>query len=164
MHRIALHLAVSPVSTNRAPRHGVNLTLEPWNPGTLELWNPGTLESETDLEADTTRVQTATTRLSTLRLLAPPRLQGICVVLARGQRHCGEGGETRAYPVTETEHVNNICDITTTPAGVSAEVAAAATKAAVEAVASLEGAGVFGVELFHLVGGESHTGSGARLK
>ena len=62
-------------------------------------------------------------------------------------------GETRAYPVTETEHVDNICDVTITPADVSAFVAAAATEAAQNAVASLEGAGVFGVELFLLKDG-----------
>ena len=59
-------------------------------------------------------------------------------------------GETRAYPVTETEHVDNVCDVTTTPANVSTFVAKAATEAAANAVASLDGAGVFGVELFHL--------------
>ena len=62
-------------------------------------------------------------------------------------------GETRAYPVTETEHVDNICDVTVTPADVSTFVAAAATEAAQNAVASLEGAGVFGVELFLLENG-----------
>ena len=62
-------------------------------------------------------------------------------------------GETRAYPVTETEHVDNICDVTITPADVSTFVAAAATEAAQNAVASLEGAGVFGVELFLLKDG-----------
>ena len=62
-------------------------------------------------------------------------------------------GETRAYPVTETEHVDNICDVTVTPADVSTFVAAAATAAAQNAVASLEGAGVFGVELFLLENG-----------
>ena len=62
-------------------------------------------------------------------------------------------GETRAYPVTETEHVDNICDVTITPADVSTFVAAAATEAAQNAVASLEGAGVFGVELFLLEDG-----------
>ena len=61
--------------------------------------------------------------------------------------------ETRAYPVTETEHVDNICDATITPADVSTFVAAAATAAAQNAVASLEGAGVFGVELFLLEDG-----------
>ena len=62
-------------------------------------------------------------------------------------------GETRAYPVTETVHADNICDVTTTPANVPSKVAAAATAAAKDAVASLEGAGVFGVELFHLEDG-----------
>ena len=62
-------------------------------------------------------------------------------------------GETKAYPVTETVHANNICDITTTPANLPAATAAAATAAAQDAVASLEGAGVFGVELFHLEDG-----------
>ena len=39
---------------------------------------------------------------------------------------------------------DNICDITTTPANLTAATAAAATAAAENAVASLEGAGVFG--------------------
>ena len=50
-------------------------------------------------------------------------------------------------------HADNICDVTTTPANVPSKVAAAATAAAKDAVASLEGAGVFGVELFHLEDG-----------
>jgi phosphoribosylaminoimidazole carboxylase len=62
-------------------------------------------------------------------------------------------GEVKAYPVTETEHVNNICDITRTPAAVDFKTAEAAIAAATNAVASLEGAGVFGVELFHLADG-----------
>jgi phosphoribosylaminoimidazole carboxylase len=59
-------------------------------------------------------------------------------------------GATKAYPVTETKHVDNVCDVTVTPANVTTFVAAAATEAAIVAVQSLEGAGVFGVELFHL--------------
>ena len=59
-------------------------------------------------------------------------------------------GATKAYPVTETKHVDNVCDVTVTPANVTTFVAAATTEAAIAAVQSLEGAGVFGVELFHL--------------
>jgi phosphoribosylaminoimidazole carboxylase len=62
-------------------------------------------------------------------------------------------GETRAYPVTETTHVDSICDTTVTPANVPSSVAAKAEKAAQTAVASLEGAGIFGVELFELADG-----------
>ena len=62
-------------------------------------------------------------------------------------------GETRAYPVVETVHENNICDTTTTPAPVPNKVAEAVQEAAKRAVASFTGAGIFGVELFLLKDG-----------
>ena len=77
-----------------------------------------------------------------------PFVRELAVMVVRSKT-----GETRAYPVTETVHVDNICDTTTTPAIVPSHVAAAATAAAKAAVASLEGAGVFGVELFLLEDG-----------
>ncbi|CEF98955.1 Rudiment single hybrid motif [Ostreococcus tauri] len=59
-------------------------------------------------------------------------------------------GETRAYPVVETVHEDNICDITTTPAPVPNKVAEAVQEAAKKAIGSFTGAGIFGVELFLL--------------
>lgn len=77
-----------------------------------------------------------------------PFVRELAVMVVRSK-----SGEVRAYPVTETVHANNICDVTTTPANIPASVAKEATIAAKAAVASLEGAGMFGVEMFHLEDG-----------
>ena len=58
------------------------------------------------------------------------------------------GGDIVAYPVVETMHVRHICDMTVAPARVSDQAAVRATAVAVQAVATLSGAGIFGVELF----------------
>ena len=77
-----------------------------------------------------------------------PFVRELAVMVVRSK-----SGEVKAYPVTETVHANNICDVTTTPANVPSHVANEATTAACAAVGSLEGAGMFGVEMFHLADG-----------
>ena len=62
-------------------------------------------------------------------------------------------GECVAYPAVETVHTDNICHVVIAPAPVSEDVQKIAQAAAVKAVSSLQGAGVFGVELFHTQGG-----------
>lgn len=62
-------------------------------------------------------------------------------------------GTVRSFPVVQTIHKDNICHTTETPAAVPPHVAARAKTAAEAAVACLEGAGVFGVELFVLPDG-----------
>jgi phosphoribosylaminoimidazole carboxylase len=62
-------------------------------------------------------------------------------------------GEIRLYPVTETIQKNSICHVTETPALIPAAARAAAENLAMQAVASLHGAGVFGVEMFLLADG-----------
>jgi phosphoribosylaminoimidazole carboxylase len=59
-------------------------------------------------------------------------------------------GSVSSFPVVQTIHKNNICHTTETPALVPVSVAEAARRAAEAAVECLEGAGVFGVELFLL--------------
>lgn len=67
----------------------------------------------------------------------------------------GEDGETRCYPVVETVQLNNVCHTTLVPVPeLTAESAAKAKAAAEEAVKSLWGAGVFGVELFLMKDGD----------
>jgi phosphoribosylaminoimidazole carboxylase len=63
-------------------------------------------------------------------------------------------GEIVSYPAVETVHTDHICDTVTAPApSVPPRVAAAAAAAARAAIASLPGAGIFGVELFALADG-----------
>jgi len=59
-------------------------------------------------------------------------------------------GELALYPVSETIQKNNICHVTETPAFIPEAARIAAEKLAKQAVASLSGAGVFGVEMFLL--------------
>lgn len=62
-------------------------------------------------------------------------------------------GSVTSYPVVQTIHKNNICHTTETPALVPAAAQAAAKQVAENAVACLQGAGVFGVEMFLLPDG-----------
>ncbi len=56
--------------------------------------------------------------------------------------------EVRPYPVVETVQKDNICHITITPAQLSAAASNRALAVASKAIGALEGAGIFGVELF----------------
>lgn len=62
-------------------------------------------------------------------------------------------GSVASYPVVQTIHKDNICHTTEAPAVVPYSVAVSARQAAEAAVACLDGAGVFGVELFLLADG-----------
>lgn len=59
-------------------------------------------------------------------------------------------GRVITYPVVETIQHNNICHIVTAPAQIPPLAAQAALDVAHEAIASLSGVGIFGVELFLL--------------
>jgi 5-(carboxyamino)imidazole ribonucleotide synthase len=72
-----------------------------------------------------------------------PFVKELAVMVARTT-----GGDISDFPVVETVHTRHICDVTITPAPVSAVAIARATTAARQAIAGLGGAGVFGVELF----------------
>lgn len=62
-------------------------------------------------------------------------------------------GSLASFPVVQTIHKDNICWTTETPARVPAGAQRAAQAVAEQAVATLEGAGVFGVETFLLPDG-----------
>lgn len=62
-------------------------------------------------------------------------------------------GSVKSFPVVQTIHKDNICHTTEAPACVPESIAIAAQQAAERTVACLEGAGVFGVELFLLSDG-----------
>ncbi|OWM63428.1 hypothetical protein CDL15_Pgr022173 [Punica granatum] len=72
-----------------------------------------------------------------------PFIKELAVIVARGR-----DGSILCYPVVETIHKDNICHIVKAPADVPWKVRKLATEVAREAVSSLEGAGVFAVELF----------------
>lgn len=67
----------------------------------------------------------------------------LSVMVARDKR-----GRMSTYPVTETIHQRSICLETLTPAGISAQVAETARQTALKVVEQLDGAGVFGIEMF----------------
>lgn len=55
-----------------------------------------------------------------------------------------------SYPVVETIQLNNICHIVTAPAQVSSAALQAAERVARQAISSLDGYGIYGVEMFLL--------------
>lgn len=57
-------------------------------------------------------------------------------------------GNLLSYPVVETVHARNICVETYCPSGVPEKISQQAQQIAEKAVSSLEGAGVYGVEMF----------------
>lgn len=57
-------------------------------------------------------------------------------------------GDIRVFPLVETIHKNHICHMTLAPAPVSREVAQKAHALAEKVLSSLEGAGVFAIEMF----------------
>ncbi|XP_058770565.1 phosphoribosylaminoimidazole carboxylase, chloroplastic isoform X2 [Vicia villosa] len=72
-----------------------------------------------------------------------PFVKELAVIVARGIDNT-----ISCYPVVETIHRDNICHIVKAPADVKWKIRERATEVAFNAVNSLEGAGVFAVELF----------------
>ncbi|XP_071729817.1 phosphoribosylaminoimidazole carboxylase, chloroplastic [Rutidosis leptorrhynchoides] len=72
-----------------------------------------------------------------------PFVKELAVIVARGR-----DDSILCYPVVETVHRENICHIVKAPANESWKILKLATDVASRAIASLEGAGVFAVELF----------------
>ncbi|KAG5575067.1 hypothetical protein H5410_055201 [Solanum commersonii] len=72
-----------------------------------------------------------------------PFVKELSVIVARGRDNL-----IACYPAVETIHRDNICHIVKSPANVSWKIMKLATDVAHRAVSSLEGAGVFAVELF----------------
>ncbi|KAK1314481.1 hypothetical protein QJS10_CPA06g02460 [Acorus calamus] len=72
-----------------------------------------------------------------------PFVKELSVIVARGRDN-----SMSCYPVVETIHKDNICHIVEAPANVTEKVKYLSIDIAKKAVDSLEGAGVFAVELF----------------
>eukprot|EP00882_Tetradesmus_deserticola_P015849 GHRQ01016899.1.p1 GENE.GHRQ01016899.1~~GHRQ01016899.1.p1 ORF type:complete len:662 (+),score=233.45 GHRQ01016899.1:257-2242(+) len=77
-----------------------------------------------------------------------PFVKELAVMVVRSRN-----GIVKSYPVVETIHKDNICHVTEAPAGVPDRVQAKAREVAEKAVACLNGAGIFGVEMFLLPDG-----------
>ena len=77
-----------------------------------------------------------------------PFVKELAVMVARSR-----SGEVLPFPVVETVHRDSICWVTEAPADVSPRTREAAAAAAAAAIAALDGAGVFGVEMFLLPDG-----------
>jgi phosphoribosylaminoimidazole carboxylase len=72
-----------------------------------------------------------------------PFTKELAVMVARSST-----GEVRAYPVVETHQSDNICHSVLVPALISGAAREAAEQLACRAIETLDGAGIFGVELF----------------
>uniref|UniRef100_M8BGB9 phosphoribosylaminoimidazole carboxylase n=1 Tax=Aegilops tauschii TaxID=37682 RepID=M8BGB9_AEGTA len=72
-----------------------------------------------------------------------PFAKELSVIVARSRDGC-----TVCYPVVETIHKDNICHVVEAPAQIPEKMKKLATSVAEKAIKSLEGAGVFAVELF----------------
>jgi 5-(carboxyamino)imidazole ribonucleotide synthase len=77
-----------------------------------------------------------------------PFVRELAVMVARGR-----DGACAVYPVVETVQQNHICHIVRAPAAGDAAVLARAAAIARQAVETIDGIGVFGVELFELADG-----------
>jgi len=77
-----------------------------------------------------------------------PFVKELAVMVVRSR-----DGAVVSYPLVETVHRDNICHVTEAPADVPPAAAAAARAVAERAIGALEGAGVFGVEMFLLADG-----------
>ncbi|RVW22593.1 Phosphoribosylaminoimidazole carboxylase, chloroplastic [Vitis vinifera] len=78
-----------------------------------------------------------------------PFVKELAVIVARGRDN-----SILCYPVVETIHKENICHIVKAPADVPWKIRRLATDVAYKAVSSLEGAGVFAVEMFLTIDGQ----------
>ncbi len=76
-------------------------------------------------------------------------LRELSVLVVRNER-----GECRVYPVVENQHDQGILRETLVPASIAAGVAERVQDLALQAVAALQGVGVFCVELFHTEHGD----------
>ena len=79
-----------------------------------------------------------------------PFVKELAVIVARNTQ-----GQVQSYPCVETIQKDNICHLVIAPAQIDGLLAEKAKRIAEDAVASLEGAGVFGVEMFLLDNGRA---------
>jgi 5-(carboxyamino)imidazole ribonucleotide synthase len=78
-----------------------------------------------------------------------PFVKEVAIMIARGQ-----DGQIVSYPVTETIHQRNICIETQTPAAITDGQRERAEAVALQVAEHLQGAGVFGIEMFLTADGQ----------
>ncbi len=78
-----------------------------------------------------------------------PFVKELAVMVARST-----SGDVKSYPVVESIQKNNICHTVIAPARINPEINCAAQQLANTVVAHLQGAGVFGVEMFLTASGD----------
>ena len=96
-------------------------------------------------------VEVGFNKLGSIELYAEkfvPFVKEIAVMVAR--THCSGVSGVIAYPVVETIQDNNICHLVIAPAYISEQAKKEALQVASQAIATLAGCGIFGVELFLL--------------
>lgn len=79
-----------------------------------------------------------------------PFIKELAIMVARSPK-----GELATYPVVETIHKDNICDTVMAPAKISTKSRLNAQKLAEKTITLLNGAGVFGIEMFLLKNGKA---------
>lgn len=78
-----------------------------------------------------------------------PFVKELAVIVVRSKV-----GEVKLYPVTQTVQRDSICHVTETPALISESARIAAEQLAIRVMTAIQGAGVFGVEMFLLADDE----------
>jgi len=78
-----------------------------------------------------------------------PFIKELAIIVARNSK-----GEIATYPVVETIHKNNICHMVFAPADVDKKIQEKAKNVAITSMQQLNGAGVFGIEMFLTKEGE----------
>lgn len=97
-------------------------------------------------------IPTALEKLAGRELMAEAYVSFVRELVVIGVR--GQNGDMRLYPVLEMHQQNNICHIVLCPAGIEETTAVKALEMAQKAIETINGIGVFGIEMFELENGD----------
>ena len=101
-----------------------------------------------DLRNDFARFSKDAKRSSLMGEEFVPFIKELAVMVTRS-----ESGEIMPYPCVETVQKDHICHIVNAPAEIDEEIRERAKQIAIDAVKSIDGIGIFGIELFLKVDG-----------
>lgn len=114
--------------------------------GGYDGYGNATVKTELDLEPSWTKLAKPGRKLMVEQWIGFERELAVMVVR-------GRDGQLATYPVVETVQHNHICHIVRAPAPISDEQTARAIDLARRAVETVDGVGIFGVEIFALADG-----------